>query len=147
MEYHGAGLGALGEPEHVKQLYSVIAQDYTDRYFGDLSDAPIVDELISRLPPGARVLDAGCGPGTFTRYLSNKGFLAEGIDLSPAMLAAALEGVPQCSFREMDMRSLAYHDGAFAGVLAAYSLIHIPTTDLPRVLGELHRVLQPGGSC
>jgi ubiquinone/menaquinone biosynthesis C-methylase UbiE len=30
-------------------------------------------------------------------------------------------------------------------VLAAYSLIHIPTADLPRVLGELHRVLQRGG--
>jgi len=36
-------------------------------------------------------------------------------------------------------------DGTWAGIAAFYSLIHIPRADLPRALGELRRVLRPGG--
>ena len=40
---------------------------------------------------------------------------------------------------------LAETDAAFAGIVAFYSLIHIPRGDMLRTLGELCRVLMPGG--
>ncbi len=132
-------------PEAVTALYTAIADAYTQRYFSDLSDAWIVEELVAALAPISRVLDVGCGPGTFTRYLAGRGLHAEGIDLSPDMLRIAGERVPEATFRQMDMRVLAYPDGTFDGVLAAYSLIHIPDAEVVAVLAEFRRVLRPGG--
>lgn len=131
--------------EAIGRIYSKIADDYAERYFNDLSDAPIVDRLITQLPEGARVLDAGCGPGNFTNYMRTKDINAEGIDMSPEMLAHAQKRVPDATFRQMDMRWLRYPDGVFDGTLAAYSLIHIPTPEMGDALRELHRVLTQEG--
>ena len=43
------------------------------------------------------------------------------------------------------MRSLPFEDGSLAGVVAFYSVIHIPREVVPRVLSEFHRVLRAGG--
>ena len=131
--------------EDLQRLYSKIADKYTERYFGDLSDAPIIDSLVAQLSPNARVLDVGCGPGHFTAYLRSKGLAAEGIDMSPEMLAHAQKRVPEATFRQMDLRGLRYPDSVFGGVLAAYSLIHIASLEMKDALDELHRVLSANG--
>jgi phosphoserine phosphatase len=77
-------------PDRLKRLYSLIAEPYTKRYADDRSDAPIIDTFAASLRPGARVLDLGCGPGTFTSYLDQLDFDAVGVDLSPEMLRHAL---------------------------------------------------------
>ena len=44
-----------------------------------------------------------------------------------------------------DMRQLPFADQSLAGICALYSVIHILPNDRPRVFGEFHRVLRPGG--
>lgn len=134
------------KPDRLKRLYSLIAEPYTERYADDRSDAPIIDTFAEAVRPGTRILDLGCGPGTFTSYLDELGFEAIGVDLSPEMLGHAKRRLPHLSFEEMDMRRLQFDDETFDGVLAAYSLIHIPDDEIPDVLTELRRVLRPNGN-
>ncbi len=51
---------------------------------------------------------------------------------------------PGIEFRTGDMMALAEADGAYAGITAFYSLIHIPRGEMVRTLRELRRVLMPG---
>jgi ubiquinone/menaquinone biosynthesis C-methylase UbiE len=131
--------------KYVEDIYAKIAQAYTDEFFDDKADLPFVDILAGALPRGAKVLDIGCGPGQFSNYLTEKGFAVEGVDVSDEMLAIARAKVPDVSFKKMDMRKLTFADHTFDGILAAYSVIHIPTPELPSVLSEMKRILKPGG--
>lgn len=125
--------------------YEKIAGKYSDLYFNDQTDFPYLDKFLATLPPNANILDVGSGPGEFSRHLIDKGFVVEGIDLSPAMLEIARAKVPHGKFTNMDMRSLTYPDGVFDALLVAYSLIHIPSPEIPKTLRGFTRVLKPGG--
>jgi SAM-dependent methyltransferase len=46
-------------------------------------------------PPPARALDLGCGEGRLSRDLVELGYDVVGVDVSPAMVAAALEAAPE----------------------------------------------------
>jgi ubiquinone/menaquinone biosynthesis C-methylase UbiE len=131
--------------QYVEDTYAKIAQAYTDELFDDKADLPFVDRLVSALPRGARVLDVGSGPGQFSKYLKEKGFKVKGIDVSDEMLAIARSKVSDVPFAKMDMRKLEFADRTFDGILAAYSIIHISTPELPGVLSEIKRVLKPEG--
>jgi ubiquinone/menaquinone biosynthesis C-methylase UbiE len=130
---------------YVEDTYAKIAQAYTDEFFDDKADLPFVDVLAQALPNGTKVLDVGSGPGQFSKYLTEKGFAVEGVDVSDEMLAIARAKAPGVPFKKMDMRKLEFADHAFDGILAAYSIIHIPTPELPGVLSEMKRVLKPEG--
>jgi SAM-dependent methyltransferase len=99
------------------------------------------------LPPGARVLDAGCGNGDLWRVNLHRLDATARLtlaDLSEGMLDAACAGLGSRAFYvEADLQSLPFADGAFDVVLANHVLYHVP--DLPRALDELARVLAPGG--
>lgn len=125
--------------------YNKVADKYAQKYFDDLTDTPYINKFLALLPKSAKVLDIGCGPGTFTKYLLGKGFDVEGIDLSSEMLRLARENVPQAKFAEIDMRKLTYPDESFDGLLVAYSLIHIPSEEIPAALKGFYRILKLGG--
>jgi len=91
------------------------------------------------------MLDVGCGPGEFTKYVLGKGFDAQGIDLSRPMVDIARERVGKGYFAVMDMCNLDYRPATFDGILAAYSLIHIPSSKVPGTLAGFYRILKPGG--
>src|SRR5205085_1049233 len=67
------------------------------------------------------------------------------VDLSPAMVERASGLTLDVEFRQGNMLALDVPDETWAGITAFYSLIHIPRSDLVRALGELRRVLRPGG--
>src|SRR5688572_30222331 len=96
--------------DYVENTYAKIAKAYADEFFTDRADLPVIGKLAGRLPAGARVLDIGCGPGQFSQYLMDRGFIVEGIDTSEEMLRIAREKVPDGSFSHMDMRRLQYPD-------------------------------------
>lgn len=91
------------------------------------------------------VLDAGCGPGHVTAHLRGLGVDAFGIDLSPAMITIARREHPGLRFEVGSMTDLDLPDASVGGVLAFYSLIHLPDHEIPAVLAGFHRVVRPGG--
>lgn len=125
--------------------YERIADIYTKQYFDDLSDNPYIDKFLSFLPIKSKVLEVGCGPGQFVKYLLDKGYQAEGIDLSEKMIGVAKNRVPQGKFQLMDMRKLKFRNSSFDGLMAPYSLIHIPSKEIPQTLRGFIRVLRPNG--
>ncbi len=125
--------------------YNTIAQPYSEKYFTDTSDFAHIESFISRIKPHGSVLEIGCGAGQFSQYLISKGFSVIGIDLSDAMLTLAKEHVPQGDFQTMDMRSLSFPDSMFDGVIAPYSLIHIPDAEVTETLKGFSRVLTSQG--
>lgn len=125
--------------------YNKIANIYTNKYFEDLVDSPFIDKFLSLLPKASKVLDIGCGPGNFTKYMLDKGFDVEGIDLSENMLKIAHHKVPEGKFAMMDMRDLEQGSESFEGLLVAYALIHIPSEDILTTLKGFYKVLKPHG--
>lgn len=88
------------------------------------------------------VLEVGCGSGeTAARINDELGATVVAVDISPRMVELARErGVDA---REGDVQDLPFAGASFDCVVANWMLYHVP--DLDRGLGELARVLRPGG--
>lgn len=102
------------------------------------------------LSPAARILELGCGPGTL--WLDNRTRVPRDwritlSDFSPGMIDEArrqlVDVAPNISFEIFDAVSIPFDDGAFDAVIANHMLYHVP--DLPATLGEIRRILSPGG--
>lgn len=88
-------------------------------------------------------LDIGCGTGRWTRWLDRWGVRATGLDLSPAMLAAA-DG--SHGYALGDVTALPVADGACSLALSVTVLLHLPPEAQARAVGEIARVLHAGGT-
>ena len=99
-------------------------------------------QYIEGRPPFA-ILDFGCGPGRDLRTFSELGHVAVGLEGSARFAAMAREHGYEVW--EQDFLKLELPDNRFDGVFANASLFHVPSQELPRVLGELHATLKPGG--
>jgi ubiquinone/menaquinone biosynthesis C-methylase UbiE len=103
--------------------------------------------LAGAVPPGARLLDIGCGTARHAVELAHRGFDVVALDFAPEMLAcaaarAAREGVA-LDLRQLDVRSrLPFDDHSFDGVLCSYVLQAID--DPVRLFRETRRVLKQG---
>ena len=91
------------------------------------------------------VADVGCGPGWVTAILARLGLDAFGVDLSPRTIALARRTHPHLRFEVGSMLALDLADGSLGGLLACYSIIHVPWELRPKLFAEFHRVLAPGG--
>jgi SAM-dependent methyltransferase len=123
------------------ELRSMIAVD--DRHWWYRGRRLVVLQEIERLalPPGARLLDAGCGSGRMLDELSRFGSAA-GVDVSSSAVAAA-RGRGHSDIRVGSIEQLPYPDGTFDLVTCLDVLEHTP--DGERTLVELKRVTAPGG--
>jgi SAM-dependent methyltransferase len=129
--------------------YDRIADEYARQIYGELAGKPLdrkaLDRFAARLRGRGVVCDMGCGPGQIGRYLADRGLPVVGVDLSPGMVAQAAALNPDLAFRVGDMTALDEPDGAWAGIAAFYSIIHVPPGEVVAALTEMRRVLQPGG--
>jgi SAM-dependent methyltransferase len=137
------------DPALVRRTYDDLASEYATHIAGELLGKPLDRELLDRFADRTRglgpVCELGCGPGHVARYLHDRGVDVHGIDLSPAMVQRARSLHPGISFREGDMLALDVDDGAFAGVISFYAIVHLAPASLPAAFRELRRVLRPGG--
>jgi arsenite methyltransferase len=102
-------------------------------------------------PAGALLLEVGCGPGFYARRLAARypGVRAVGVDSSAALLElararVASDGIANCRFQRGDAVALDWSDASVDSVIASRLFTVV---DAPRVLGEIHRILRPGGRC
>ncbi len=124
------------------EFYEQNAQAFFERTVEADMDAPRAG-FAALLPPGARVLDAGCGSGRDALALSRLGFQVTATEASPklAELARAHTGLP---IQVMTFDQMAWRE-AFEGAWACASLLHVPRSDLPDAVGRLRDTLVPGG--
>jgi len=93
--------------------------------------------------PPFRLLDFGCGPGRDLVYFRSLGHDAVGLEGSARLAAMArASGAPVW---QQDFLALALPERHFHGIFANASLFHVPSQELPRVLGELGASLVPRG--
>ncbi|HEV8639084.1 MAG TPA: methyltransferase domain-containing protein [Chloroflexota bacterium] len=132
-----------------RRSYDLFARTW-DRYSAALS-GPFAPRLLEMagVSPGQRALEVCCGTGVISRAAAaavGPSGRVLGTDLTPGMIEvareqAAAQGLRQAEFRVMDCEALELADGTFDVGLAMYP--HF--SDHRRALGELHRVLRPGG--
>lgn len=93
---------------------------------------------------GDRVLDACCGTGDLTLAAQRAGATSiVGLDFSPRMLARARRKSASIEWIEGDVLALPFEDAEFGAVTVGFGVRNV--ADLERALGELRRVLVPGG--
>ncbi|TDV52395.1 class I SAM-dependent methyltransferase [Actinophytocola oryzae] len=98
--------------------------------------------LISRLDPGARVLDLGCGGGLPTaKQLLDAGLDVVGVDESSVMLDLAGRQAPGGHYLHRDMRNIA-DLGEFDAAVAFFAFIMLPRRDIPPLLSTLRGQLR-----
>jgi len=122
----------------------------THRHFCDFANLAVV----LALPPGARILDVGCGSGWLCEYFARFGYDVTGIDISPELIAMADERLSKVPYGSDHEKDLAYrflvHDiedealaETFDAVICYDSLHHFE--DEHAVLRHLAAMLDYGG--
>ena len=102
-----------------------------------------LEPFLERLPAGASILELGCGSGRDAAHMQELGFQVTPTD-GVAEMAAQAEVRLGRPVRVMRFDELDYHE-AFDGVVAAYSLLHVPRNGLVSVLERVWHALRPGG--
>ncbi|MEV6825741.1 class I SAM-dependent methyltransferase [Amycolatopsis sp. NPDC051102] len=127
--------------------YDTVASSYAEFVADVLAEQPYMRAALALFAAevDGPAVDVGCGPGHFTAHLASLGVDAAGIDLSPGMVDLARRTHPQLRFEVGSMTDLPLPAASVAGVLAFWSLIHVPDESVPAALGHFHRVLRPGG--
>jgi cyclopropane fatty-acyl-phospholipid synthase-like methyltransferase len=130
----------------VETGYDRVAERYlASKDAEDPTTLAALEELAHELPPGAAVLDLGCGAGVpVTRWLAQR-FAVTGVDFSARQLEMARQHVPAARFLKADMTDLSFAPETFDAVVALHSLIHVPRTEHPALLGRISRWLKPDG--
>ncbi|WP_410819967.1 class I SAM-dependent DNA methyltransferase [Micromonospora sp. 050-3] len=131
--------------------YDTVAVSYAHLVRDLLAEAPYERAALASFAElvqaagGGPVADVGCGTGRITAHLHTLGVDAFGIDLSPGMIDVARRDHSELRFEVGSMTDLDLADGSVAGLVAWYSLIHIPDDQIGVVLAHFRRVVRPGG--
>ncbi|MCA1552817.1 MAG: class I SAM-dependent methyltransferase [Chloroflexi bacterium] len=129
----------------VRDGYSHVAQQYLATRTIDSADVQLLSELLSRVPNGARVLDAGCGSGVpITRMLSQQ-CMVTGVDFSETQLTLARALVPKAQLVCADIAALSFAHESFDAICSYYAIIHVPRDDHRQLLADFQRMLKPNG--
>jgi SAM-dependent methyltransferase len=97
---------------------------------------------------GKKILDAGCGPGTYGIMLAQAGNEVVGIEISPGSVQVANQRAKDRAVdfaaRVGDLENLPFDDNTFDVCFCGWVLHHFP--DINKAVSELVRVLKPGGN-
>ncbi|QSX07824.1 class I SAM-dependent methyltransferase [Alkalibacter rhizosphaerae] len=104
----------------------------------------LLEQFAAYLPPGARVLDVGCGSGRDCLWFQSQGFDVYAHDASDVLVDHCQEFLGErvicATFEEYQT------DLSFDGIWACSSLLHVQRKDLPGILTKYAGFLKPGGA-
>ncbi|MGE0488364.1 MAG: class I SAM-dependent methyltransferase [Vulcanimicrobiota bacterium] len=147
--------------EKLRDHFDRLAPDYCRYYEDPRPDA--LGRLLQRrrslamgyfrdhLQPGAKILDAGCGTGSLSLELAQRGYCVHGIDISPAMVQQAEQGRRrleltdhECRFEQGDVVTMGLSKASYDGIAG---LAFLEYQENPfKALAILNRLLKPGGT-
>ena len=132
-----------------RRSYDRVAPAYREQFARELEHKPFdrtfLDNVAAVIDRSEWLMDLGSGPGQIGAYLATRGARILSVDASLAMLREAALVVPGGNRVQADMRVLPLAPSSIGGIVAFYSLIHIPPDELAATLMELGRVLRIGG--
>jgi SAM-dependent methyltransferase len=104
---------------------------------------PVLDTDAVR--EGDRFLDVACGTGALARAAVDRvgpSGSVTGVDVNPGMLTVAAQVAPHVTWKEAPAEALPFEDASFDVVASNFGLVFFDRT---RAIGEMLRVLKPGG--
>ncbi|MBO6602772.1 class I SAM-dependent methyltransferase [Rhodophyticola sp.] len=123
------------------RAYSARVDEYAAVAMTEIQ-ARAMEDFLSHLPPGAHVLDVGCGPGVHAAAMQEAGFRVTALDPTAEFVEAARA-------RGVDARLGSFDDvtetDLYDGVWASFSLLHARRADFARHFAALAKALKPGG--
>lgn len=131
----------------VEEGYDCIAERYLEWTQTTRSEERVrcTSVLLDELPPGAEVLDLGCGAGVPTTQELAQCFKVTGVDISARQVALAQQNIPEAQFVQADITQLDFAPASFDAVAAFYSIIHVPRQEQQKLLQDIASWLRPGG--
>jgi ubiquinone/menaquinone biosynthesis C-methylase UbiE len=126
--------------------YNHCAAEFAAQHFNLGAYEQYVRDFAVLLPPQARILDLGCGPGNIACYLyrHSPDYRITGIDLSTQMLSLARQNLPQARLIHNDLRLLELPD-QFDALVLSFSIIHLYGPETVTLLQKSIKWLVPGG--
>ena len=139
----------MDKTERTIETYNLHADSYEKKFMDFASYTKRIKAFCDILPPGANVLDVGCGPGNVAKQLlaSNQEFKILGIDLSSEMINHARANVisPQVEFRVEDIRNMGLEGSTYDAVIASFCLPHLTNEEAEKLIQDISKVLHEGG--
>jgi SAM-dependent methyltransferase len=150
MVYGGVAVSVLAQPNTAgRPDYNPSAAFYRKHWCSHYHEgllSMLARVLLSRLTPGAVILDVCCGAGTVARNLVSRGFAVTGVDASDEMLRYAARDVPKARFLVRDARAFDLPSEFDAAICTFDSLSYmLDREDLMRVFSCVRAALKPGG--
>ncbi|MDF2563462.1 MAG: SAM-dependent methyltransferase [Microbacterium sp.] len=132
----------------IQAAYSNRAAEYVQALGSTASAHPADVQLITSWAAHVNglIVDAGCGPGHWSAYLTEAGHPVRGVDQVPEFISHARHAYPGVTFELGSINQLPLEEGSVGGILAWYSLIHHDPRTVRATLEEFARVLKPGGA-
>ncbi|MBT5022423.1 class I SAM-dependent methyltransferase [Candidatus Woesearchaeota archaeon] len=127
------------------KTYDAIAEKFDKEYCRSIYFKKQLDNFVSRLKKGSKILDVGSGTGHVARYLCRKGFDVVGVDLSEKMVTLAKAKAPDAIFEVMDIRELKFDQNHFDSAICLFALNHVTHKDAEKVISDLVKLVKKTG--
>jgi len=139
----------MDEVQQVSAVTLAYYDEHAEEFWRGTKDHDVsqnIEALLKHIeaPPPFTILDLGCGPGRDLKDFTQRGHVAIGLEGS-ARLAEMARAYSGCEVWEQDFLKLDLPREKFDGIFANAALFHVPSAELPRVLGELRAALKPRG--
>ena len=131
----------------VKKDYNIIAEEYAAEFGKIYEDIEVIEKFLSYLKPNSKILDLGGGTGKLTDLFIQKGYKAICYDFSKEMMRKAQEFYRDIPYILDDMIYMKDHfeNNSLDGIIAFYSLFHIPREELDNVFSCIYDLLKENG--
>ncbi|GIE86980.1 class I SAM-dependent methyltransferase [Actinoplanes regularis] len=126
MTAHNRWLRRVAEDPGHSQWYIKRFRDLAAEGADLVGEARLVDTMV---PRGARILDAGCGPGRVGGHLFRLGHEVTGVDIDPELIAAAVDDHPGPHWLVGDLSELALSGPPFDAVVCAGNVMTFAAPD------------------
>jgi cyclopropane fatty-acyl-phospholipid synthase-like methyltransferase len=132
----------------VERGYDAIADRFAEWARNEVTGSPAIEyleRLLALLPPGADVLELGCGNGEPAARMLAAEHRYTGVDISSEQLRRARALVPTGAFVKADYTKLEQPASCVDAVVALYTFGHVPREELPGLYERIASWLRPGG--